>query len=81
MVAGAPEDARVALGDERFGLQAARLDPGEYGRVFLLGIALARTQKVAAARTALTFFVENAPASAYARELAAARGWLAGQVR
>lgn len=61
--------------------EAARLDPGEYGRIFLLGIALARAQKPGPARTCLAFFADNAPASTYAREIAAARRWLSGQVR
>jgi protein O-GlcNAc transferase len=56
--------------------EATRLDPSEYGRIFLLGISLARAQKTAAARTCLAFFAENAPTSAYAREISAARAWL-----
>ena len=56
--------------------EATRLDPGEYGRIFLLGIGLARAQKPGPARTCLTFFADNAPAAAYAREIAAARSWL-----
>jgi Flp pilus assembly protein TadD len=61
--------------------EATRLDPGEYGRIFLLGIGLARAQKTAPARTCLAFFAGNAPASAYGGEIAAARRWLSGQVR
>ena len=61
--------------------EATRLDPGEFGRVFLLGMSFARAQKIAPARTCLTFFVEHAPAGPYARELTAARAWLAAQVR
>jgi len=56
--------------------EAARLDPGEYGRIFLLGLSFARRGKPAPARICLSFFVENAPAAAYAREIAAARSWL-----
>ena len=61
--------------------EATRLDPAEFGRIFVMGISLARAQKAAAARTCLTFFAENAPPDAYAREIAASRGWLARQVR
>ncbi|HET7694721.1 MAG TPA: sulfatase-like hydrolase/transferase [Vicinamibacterales bacterium] len=61
--------------------EAARLDAGEYGRIFLLGIGLARAQKTGPARTCLSFFAGNAPPGPYAREIAAARAWLAGQVR
>jgi Flp pilus assembly protein TadD len=57
--------------------EATRLDPSEYGRIFLLGISQARAHKTAAARTCLAFFADNAPSSHYAREIAAARAWLA----
>lgn len=74
------EDGRPAEAIARW-REATRLDPGEYGRIFLLGLGLARAQKTAPARTCLTFFAENAPAAQYPREISAARAWLAGQVR
>lgn len=61
--------------------EATRLDPAEFGRIFLLGISLARAQKTDAARACLTFFADHAPAASYGREIASARAWLAGQVR
>jgi choline-sulfatase len=61
--------------------EATRLDPGEFGRIFLLGMSFARAQKAEPARACLTFFAEHAPAGPYAREIAAARAWLAAQVR
>jgi arylsulfatase A-like enzyme/Flp pilus assembly protein TadD len=61
--------------------EATTLDPGEYGRIFLLGLALARANKIGPARTCLAFFADNAPAASYPREIAAARSWLAGQGR
>jgi Tfp pilus assembly protein PilF len=60
--------------------EATRLDPSEYGRIFLLGISFARTGKTGPARTCFAYFADHAPASVYAREIAAARRWL-GQVR
>ena len=57
--------------------EATRLDPGEYGRIFLLGISLARAQKPGPARICLAFFADHAPAGVYGKEIAAARAWLA----
>lgn len=74
------EDGRAAEAEAAW-RNATRLDPGEYGRIFLLGVSLARAGKPAPARICLTFFAEHASADRYPRELAAARGWLAGQVR
>ena len=59
--------------------QATRLDAGEYGRIFLLGLSLARAQKAGPARTCLAYFADHAPAARYAREIAAARAWLGGR--
>jgi arylsulfatase A-like enzyme/Tfp pilus assembly protein PilF len=58
--------------------EATRLDGSEYRRIFLLGLSLARAGKPGPARTCLAFFAEQAPAGMYAREIAAAREWLAG---
>jgi arylsulfatase A-like enzyme/Flp pilus assembly protein TadD len=57
--------------------EATRIDPGEYRRIFLLGLALAKAQRAGPARTCLAFFAANAPASAYGREISTARAWLA----
>jgi tetratricopeptide (TPR) repeat protein len=61
--------------------EATRIDPREYGRIFVLGMFLANGGKPALARPCLTFFADHAPAAQYAREIAAARAWLAGQGR
>jgi arylsulfatase A-like enzyme/Flp pilus assembly protein TadD len=61
--------------------EATRLDAGEYGRIFRLGIAFARAGKTAPARTCFAFFVEHAPAADHPAEIAAARSWLASQLR
>jgi Flp pilus assembly protein TadD len=67
---GRPDDA-IAQWRE-----ATRIDPSEYGRIFLLGVSFARAGRTAPARACLTFFAENAPADDYAQQIATARQWL-----
>jgi predicted Zn-dependent protease len=67
---GRPDDA-IARWRE-----ATRIDPSEYGRIFLLGVSFARAGRTAPARACLTFFAENAPADDYAQQIATARQWL-----
>ena len=55
---------------------AAARDPGEYRRIFALGVAQARAGHTAQARIALEFFVASAPAAQYATEISQARVWL-----
>jgi Tfp pilus assembly protein PilF len=76
LAAMAAEDGRVsdAVSGWR---EATRLDAGEYRRIFQLGMALTRAPNPAPARACLAFFAEHAPATEYAREIAAARAWLA----
>ena len=76
LAAMAAEDGRVAEAVARW-RDATRLDPGEYRRIFQLGMALARAPNPAPARACLAFFAEHAPPAEYAREIAAARAWLA----
>ena len=61
--------------------EATRLDPGEYRRIFLLGISLGRAGKAGPARTCLAFFVEHAPPRSYATEISTARAWLTRHLR
>ena len=72
----AAEEGRVAEAVARW-RDATRLDPGEYRRIFQLGMALTRAPDPAPARACLSFFVEHAPPAQYASEIAAARAWLA----
>ena len=57
--------------------EATRLDPSEYGRIFLLGVSLARAGRAAPARTCLTFVADSAPPAQWPKQIAAAREWLA----
>jgi arylsulfatase A-like enzyme/Tfp pilus assembly protein PilF len=57
--------------------EAARLDPGEYGRIFALGMSLAHAGRKPAAAAALGFFAASAPPGLYGTQIAAARAWLA----
>jgi arylsulfatase A-like enzyme/Tfp pilus assembly protein PilF len=59
--------------------EATRLDPAEYGRIFVLGMSLGRAGRRGPAAAALGFFVESAPPSLYGTQIAAARAWLAGR--
>jgi len=58
--------------------EATRVDPSEYGRMFLLGVSFARAGRREPARACLTFFAEHAPAEPYAQQIATARQWLGG---
>jgi arylsulfatase A-like enzyme/Tfp pilus assembly protein PilF len=68
--------AREAVDEWR---EATRLDPAEYGRIFILGMSLARAGQPGPAATCLRFFAEAAPPASYGRQIAAARAWLAGR--
>lgn len=57
--------------------EATRIDPSEYGRIFILGVSLARAGRTIPARTCLTFVAEAAPSDTWPQQVAAARGWLA----
>ncbi|HET7617236.1 MAG TPA: sulfatase-like hydrolase/transferase [Vicinamibacterales bacterium] len=56
---------------------AVAADPSELGRIFGLGVAQARSGRVAQARAYLSFFAEAAPPDRYAPQIAQARRWLA----
>ncbi len=56
--------------------EATRIDPSEYGRIFILGVSLARARRTGPARTCFTFVAETAPPAQWEKEIAAARGWL-----
>ena len=68
---GRPADAIVEW------REATRLDPSEYGRIFLLGVSLARAGRTGPARTCLTFVADTAPPGQWEKQIAAARDWLA----
>ena len=68
---GRPADAIVEW------REATRLDPSEYGRIFLLGVSLARAGRTGPARTCLTFVADTAPPAQWEKQIAAARDWLA----
>jgi tetratricopeptide (TPR) repeat protein len=59
--------------------EATRLDPSEYGRIFVLGISLARAGRNGPAAACLGFVAESAPPALYGKQIAAARAWLAGR--
>lgn len=59
--------------------EATRLDPAEYGRIFMLGASLARAGHREPARICFTFFADAAPPSDYGPQIAAARHWLASR--
>jgi arylsulfatase A-like enzyme/Tfp pilus assembly protein PilF len=59
--------------------EATRLDPSEYGRIFVLGISLARAGRNGPAAACLGFFAESAPPALYGKQIAAARAWLAAR--
>jgi len=56
---------------------AVASDPSEFGRLFVLGAAMARRGENAKARTYLTFVAEAAPPAQYGPQIAQARAWLA----
>jgi arylsulfatase A-like enzyme/Flp pilus assembly protein TadD len=56
--------------------EATRIDPSEYGRIFILGVSLARAGRTGPARTCFTFVAETAPPAQWEKQIAAARGWL-----
>jgi arylsulfatase A-like enzyme/tetratricopeptide (TPR) repeat protein len=74
--------AAMAVEEERFETavqhwtRAASLDPGEYGRILALGIALARQGRHGPARACLEFFTARAPRERYGPDLDRARAWL-----
>ncbi len=70
------EEGRAADAIAEWG-EATRSDPGEYGRIFFLGVSLARAGRTGPARTCFTYFAGAAPAARYEKEIAAARHWLA----
>jgi len=70
------EDGRAAEAAAEW-REATRLDPGEYGRIFQLGVSLARAGRPQPARTCLTFFADTAPPAQWGPQLSAARRWLA----
>jgi arylsulfatase A-like enzyme/tetratricopeptide (TPR) repeat protein len=57
---------------------AVAADPSELDRIFGLGVAQARSGRVAQARAYLAFFADAAPPDRYAPQIAQARRWLAG---
>ena len=90
--AAVARDDRLALAHHTLGLLAARrgdeaeaerrfrralvLDAGNYDAMLNLGSLLARRGRRSEAQPLLARFVEGAPASVYAREIAQARAWL-----
>jgi arylsulfatase A-like enzyme/Tfp pilus assembly protein PilF len=56
--------------------EAAAGDPSEFGRIFALAVANANAGRAPQARAALEFFVQSAPPSSYAGQIAQARAWL-----
>jgi tetratricopeptide (TPR) repeat protein len=58
---------------------AARADPGEYAHLMTMAIALARSNRTAAALPYMKFFADNAPPSRYGEDIARARAWLAAR--
>ena len=56
---------------------AVASNPSEFGRLFILGVTLARRGEDAKARPYLAFVAESAPAERYGPQIAQARGWLA----
>jgi arylsulfatase A-like enzyme/Tfp pilus assembly protein PilF len=61
--------------------RAVALDPRQYDALFNIGVVTFRAGKTADARAALTRFVETAPPSRYARDIAQARQALASLTR
>jgi Flp pilus assembly protein TadD len=57
--------------------EATRLDPSEYGRIFLLGVSLARADRAGPARICLSFVADSAPPARWEKQIDAARDWLA----
>jgi arylsulfatase A-like enzyme/Tfp pilus assembly protein PilF len=92
LVAALGRDDRLALAHHTLGLLAARqgddaeaerrfrqalaLDGGNYDTMLNLGSLLARRGRRAEARPYFEKFVEGAPPSVYARQIARARAWL-----
>jgi Tfp pilus assembly protein PilF len=90
--AAVARDDRLALAHHTLGLLAARrgdepeaerrfrralaLDAGNYDAMLNLGSLLARRGRRGEAQPILAQFVEGAPRSVYAREIARARAWL-----
>jgi Flp pilus assembly protein TadD len=68
------EDGRTNEAVEHW-RDATRIDPSEFGRIFLLGVSLARAGRIGPARACFTFFADAAPAQ-YDTEIATARKWL-----
>ena len=58
--------------------KAIALDPAESGKLLTLGVLLARRGRAAEARPYFELFVASAPPERYARDIARARAWLAG---
>jgi Tfp pilus assembly protein PilF len=95
--AAVARDDRLALAHHTLGLLAARrgdeaeaerrfrralaLDEGNYDAMLNLGSLLARRGRRSEAQPLLARFVEGAPASVYAREIAQARSWISGGYR
>jgi arylsulfatase A-like enzyme/Flp pilus assembly protein TadD len=61
--------------------RAAELDPRQYDALFNTGLVAAKMGRFDVARSALTRFVETAPASAYGKDIAAARQMLSRMPR
>jgi arylsulfatase A-like enzyme/Flp pilus assembly protein TadD len=61
--------------------QAVALDPGEYEKLLVTGVSLARNGHSAAARPYLKLFADAAPSNRYAADIARARDWLRTEAR